>query len=591
MDKKSKNTLIVSIIALALVLVGVTYAYFSARITGLESASMIQLTAGRMGIVYSEGDGEVVLNNIYPKSEAWVTKVFTLTGTNTTNQEMKYEVGLNVTVNTFPSDYLTYDLRLISSDNGTPIATKTGQPINGTGLIKFGRGVFNQANNSVHAYELKIYFKDDGTDQNNAQQAIFNAKIDVTEYVPYRCYTDDTNSIKVYEDLLSYDINYNNCKDYVFEWDWSSEQKETFCTGGTVNDDVDIYSISSVVEDPDRSADYIDAGVIENVIYDTTSDLYYVYYTNGQYMYNYYKDSNEWFARLSDNQSTDPITSPLCYSIDDQPVTNLSYLFVNSHATSIDLSSFDTSSVTNMTGMFSQAQVTSVDLSSFDTSNVTSMDDMFRSSSITSFDLKNFNTSNVTSMRGMFLNVNATLINMSSFNTSNVTNMNGMFSYCEVPSLDFSNFDTSHVTEMGAMFSHSNIPSLDLSSFNTSRVRSMGWMFSDSQATDINVSSFDTSSVTLMASMFSGSNVTTLDLSSFDTSNVDNMSNMFSNSSNLETIYVSDSFTAGATLNYMFDGCTSLVGGAGTTYYYNRINGTYAHIDGGPSNPGYFTAK
>ena len=40
MDKKSKNTLIVSIIALALVLIGVTYAYFSARITRLESASL-----------------------------------------------------------------------------------------------------------------------------------------------------------------------------------------------------------------------------------------------------------------------------------------------------------------------------------------------------------------------------------------------------------------------------------------------------------------------------------------------------------------------------------------------------------------------
>ena len=59
MDKKAKNTIIVSVIALALVLIGVTYAYFSARITGLESASTISLTAGRMGIVYSEGDEAV----------------------------------------------------------------------------------------------------------------------------------------------------------------------------------------------------------------------------------------------------------------------------------------------------------------------------------------------------------------------------------------------------------------------------------------------------------------------------------------------------------------------------------------------------
>ena len=61
MDKKTKNSIIISITAVALVLAGVTYAYFSARLTGLESASTISLTAGRMGIQYSEGDGVAVL--------------------------------------------------------------------------------------------------------------------------------------------------------------------------------------------------------------------------------------------------------------------------------------------------------------------------------------------------------------------------------------------------------------------------------------------------------------------------------------------------------------------------------------------------
>ena len=41
----------------------------------------------------------------------------------------------------------------------------------------------------------------------------------------------------------------------------------------------------------------------------------------------------------------------------------------------------------------------------------------------------------------------------------------------------------------------------------------------------------------------------------------------------------------------MFGECTSLVGGQGTTYDANHIDKTYAHIDGGPSNPGYFTEK
>ena len=42
----------------------------------------------------------------------------------------------------------------------------------------------------------------------------------------------------------------------------------------------------------------------------------------------------------------------------------------------------------------------------------------------------------------------------------------------------------------------------------------------------------------------------------------------------------------------MFENCTSLVGGKGTTWNAsNPIDKTYAHIDGGTSNPGYFTDK
>ena len=41
----------------------------------------------------------------------------------------------------------------------------------------------------------------------------------------------------------------------------------------------------------------------------------------------------------------------------------------------------------------------------------------------------------------------------------------------------------------------------------------------------------------------------------------------------------------------MFSGCTSLVGGQGTTYDENYIDATRAHLDEGPINPGYFSIK
>ena len=67
---------------------------------------------------------------------------------------------------------------------------------------------------------------------------------------------------------------------------------------------------------------------------------------------------------------------------------------------------------------------------------------------------------------------------------------------------------------------------------------------------------------------------------------------MFYGCGTLTTIIVSDSFEvpSGANSDKMFYSCSSIVGGAGTTYDDNQIDATYAHIDGGFDNPGYFTA-
>ena len=69
---------------------------------------------------------------------------------------------------------------------------------------------------------------------------------------------------------------------------------------------------------------------------------------------------------------------------------------------------------------------------------------------------------------------------------------------------------------------------------------------------------------------------------------------MFFECEDLRTIYVGNGWSTAAVTNsaIMFSDCTSLVGGQGTTYNAsNPMDKTYAHIDGGPSNPGYFTAK
>ena len=90
-------------------------------------------------------------------------------------------------------------------------------------------------------------------------------------------------------------------------------------------------------------------------------------------------------------------------------------------------------------------------------------------------------------------------------------------------------------------------------------------------------------------------NLQQLDLRFFTTSSVNNMSYMFDTCSKLTTIIASNSFvTTNVTTENsvdMFSNCNLLVGGSGTSFNSSHINKDYAHIDGGTSNPGYFTAN
>ena len=208
------------------------------------------------------------------------------------------------------------------------------------------------------------------------------------------------------------------------------------------------------------------------------------------------------------------------------------------------------------------------------------------------------NTEEATNMNYMFYACTSlTSLDVTHLNTSNVTTMSFMFCYCNsLTNLDVSNFNTSNVTFMGGMFSFcSGLTSLDVSNFNTANVTNMSLMFCDCYSlTSLDLSNFNTANVAYMKSMFGSCNsLTSLDLSSFNTANVTNMSFMFYGCSDLATIYVGNGWTTAAVTNSddMFTDCNNLVGGQGTTYNANYIDKTYAHIDGGTTNPGYFTYK
>ena len=237
----------------------------------------------------------------------------------------------------------------------------------------------------------------------------------------------------------------------------------------------------------------------------------------------------------------------------------------------------------------------------FNTSQVTNMCLMFAGAGAMMPNLNaNFlNTSNVKTMESMFANSEFTSIIVSDWNTSEVTNMLEMFAFCyNLTSLDLSNFNTSKVTTMEGMFNEDYIlVSLDLSNWNTSNVTNMNNMFHECNAlTSVDLSSFNTAKVTTMYSMFDYcTSLTSLDLSSFNTSKVTDMRWMFSSCSELTTIYAGNGWSTAATTDSNSDGmfreCTKIRGGQGTTYNASHTNRLYARIDGGTSNPGYFSEK
>ncbi len=245
------------------------------------------------------------------------------------------------------------------------------------------------------------------------------------------------------------------------------------------------------------------------------------------------------------------------------------------------------------------------------TENAVSMESMFNGCiSLSSIDVSNLDTPNVTNMQAMFYNCSKlTDLNLSNFDTSNVTTMANMFTFCSsLSNLDVSKLNTSKVTNMDVMFyGCSNLTILDVSKFNTGNVTNMRGMFGECRKIlRLDVSKFNTSNVTNMRAMFYFCDcVTELDLRSFETIKVTTMYNMFAMCRNLNKIYVSDSFVTTALTNTqiagqpeeitnstnIFNNCLKIIGGAGTTYDASHTDKAYARIDGGPSNPGYFTLK
>lgn len=194
MKEGKRNTvllIVVSIATLLVTVVGATFAFFTAVLSGEESATTVTVLSGSIGTVIDEGDA-IIISNVIPQAESLLTKVITISHTNsiTVPGAFEYSITLDVESNTFATDHLKYTFTHGTGTDatGTMIAeTDTQTPI-GTSDITFGEGSITTPTGPVgsdtevsQVYNLDIFFPDTGTNQNASQGQEFTAHIVVVD--------------------------------------------------------------------------------------------------------------------------------------------------------------------------------------------------------------------------------------------------------------------------------------------------------------------------------------------------------------------------------------------------------------------------
>ena len=299
-------------------------------------------------------------------------------------------------------------------------------------------------------------------------------------------------------------------------------------------------------------------------------------------------------------------------------------LFQSCTATSMDLKGLDVSNVENASYMFQNCtKLENVDVSNWDTSHIQNLEGLFYyCKSLKQADLNNWNISNTTNLRATFYRCQQLVeLKIDKWDVSKVKNFASIFGYCSnIKVLNLKEWITSSAETFYAMFDGcTHVTTLDVSNFDTSKVYSLAWMFSGTwnlkniigmenwnvnyvssadhmfnttHVFSLELPDFTQSRIKDITSMFTDNYyLESLDLTKLPMNKITNLTNTFSECHKLKTIYVQDDYVPKSVIAQgTFKGCTSLVGGSGTKYDPTFIDSTGARIDGGSSNPGYFTA-
>ena len=574
MEKKKRNLILGLVLVLLLLVVGVTYAFFT-----YENGTRSEIVTGQIYLNYTE-ENKITLTNAWPETKASAMQRtdnvfnFTIEGQNTSREDIFYAIKINYADDVAGKTRIAAEhIRIyLECDGEVLIDGLTYQDWNDK-KIEIATIPAGTTNMITKNYSLRMWIDENVTISDTSSSADYttsewnntyaNMIINVignfdyqdTDYITYYANGGDYTPVKTSVDTGKVTLQKPVMENKAF-LGWSSDPDAT---------EIEYYSGDAYTGDGQIL--YAVYGDTRNVMTDLSAvsdsglsinEIYFINETQENIDTRYDAATNKWDLTL-DNQG-----SVKGWIETDTEGNNI--LYIGSEGTtylSTGYALFDTNNYFDV-----WYYVETIDFKNVDTFMITDMSYMFYiCQNLKTLDLSMFNTSNVETMASMF----------------------DMYAVSSLVSIDLSSFDTSQVTDMSSMFNGCiNLTSLDVSGFDTSSVTTMYYMFSGCESlTSLDLSNFDTSKVTNMSHMFYGcSGLTSLDISSFNTSNVTAMDNMFRDCSSLTMIYANTDWnTANVTSSsLMFYYCTSLVGAV--PYDSTKTDITMANPD-----TGYFTRK
>lgn len=172
--KKRIITSMIAILLLIFALFGITYAYFTAKVKGNTNDKSVDVSAGKLELVYGDGNGFIKVDKIQP-GEVIKSKTFTVKNTGTGDID-SYEVILENVINELKYyNDLTYELKC-NSDIGTCVGSNDVFPIYDNSIVVNSIKV-----GETHTYTLTLTYHETNLDQSDDMDKNIEAKVNIRD--------------------------------------------------------------------------------------------------------------------------------------------------------------------------------------------------------------------------------------------------------------------------------------------------------------------------------------------------------------------------------------------------------------------------